>query len=47
MKEQGGCTRSITREIEIECLPDEIPEGFKVDVTELLSGQSLRAGDCR
>ncbi len=35
----------ITRAIEIECLPDEIPEGFTVDVTELMIGQSKRASD--
>jgi len=32
-------------EIEIECLPDEIPEEFTVDVSELMIGQSIRAGD--
>ena len=35
----------ITREIEIECLPDEIPEEFSVDVSELMIGQSIRAGE--
>jgi large subunit ribosomal protein L25 len=35
----------ITRMIEIECLPDEIPEGFTVDVTELMIGQAKRASD--
>ena len=35
----------ITRAIEIECLPDEIPEQFVVDVTELMIGQSKRASD--
>ena len=33
----------ITREIEIECLPDDIPEEFIVDVTELMIGQAVRA----
>jgi large subunit ribosomal protein L25 len=28
-----------------ECLPDEIPESFTVEVTNLDLGQSLRAGD--
>ena len=35
----------ITREIEIECLPDEIPEQFTMDVTELMIGQNIRAGE--
>jgi large subunit ribosomal protein L25 len=35
----------ITRAIEIECLPDDIPEKFVVDVTELMIGQAKRASD--
>jgi len=45
VKVQGGLLEVITRAIEIECLPDEIPEGFSVDVTELMIGQSKRASD--
>jgi large subunit ribosomal protein L25 len=45
VKEQGGLYEIISREIEIECLPDEIPEHFTVDVSGLRIGQSLRAGD--
>lgn len=45
VKVQGGLLEVITRAIEIECLPDEIPEGFTVDVTDLMMGQSRRAGD--
>ena len=30
---------------EIECLPDEIPENFTLDVRELMMGQSVRAAD--
>jgi large subunit ribosomal protein L25 len=44
VKQQGGLHEIVNREIEIECLPDEIPESFTEDVTELLIGQSLRAG---
>jgi large subunit ribosomal protein L25 len=43
VKVQGGLYEIVTREIEIECLPDDIPESFTVDATELLIGQSLRA----
>ena len=35
----------ITREIEVECLPNEIPEHLTVDVAHLTMGQSVRAGD--
>lgn len=45
VKEQGGLYEIITREIEIECLPEEIPEDFRVDVTEFRIGSSLRAAD--
>jgi len=31
--------------VEIECLPDDIPESFTVDVTELSIGQSIRASE--
>ncbi len=44
VKLQGGLHEVITREIEIECLPDDIPEHFTVDVSQLMIGQSIRAG---
>jgi len=43
VKVQGGLLEVITRSIEIECLPDEIPESFVVNVSELMIGQSKRA----
>ena len=43
VKVQGGIYEIISRDIEINCLPDEIPGSFTVDVTELTLGQSLRA----
>jgi large subunit ribosomal protein L25 len=45
VKTQGGLLEAVTREIEIECLPDDIPEHFVMDVTALMLGQNLRAGD--
>lgn len=45
VKLQGGIHEIVTREIEIECLPDDIPEQFDVDVNELTIGQNIRAGD--
>jgi large subunit ribosomal protein L25 len=45
VKLQGGIHEIITREIEIECLPDEIPEEFVVNVGELMIGQSVRASE--
>jgi large subunit ribosomal protein L25 len=43
VKIQGGLLEVIGREIEIECLPDDIPEFYTVDVSELMIGQNLRA----
>jgi large subunit ribosomal protein L25 len=45
VKLQGGLHELITREIEVECLPDDIPEHFTIDVSELMMGQSIRAGE--
>ncbi len=45
VKLQGGLLEIVTREISIECLPDEIPEHFSMDVTELMIGQSIRGSD--
>src|SRR6266436_6045429 len=44
IKLQGGLLEIISREVEVECLPDEIPEHFTVDVSQLMIGQSARAG---
>ena len=45
VKLQGGIFEMVTREVEIECLPGDIPEEFKVDVSGLTIGKQLRAGD--
>jgi large subunit ribosomal protein L25 len=45
VKTQGGLLDFVTREIEVECLPTDIPEHIDVDVTELLLHQSIRVRD--
>ena len=45
VKVQGGVFEMVTREVEIECLPADIPTEFKADVSELMIGKALRAGD--
>jgi large subunit ribosomal protein L25 len=45
VKLQGGIFEMVTREVEVECLPGDIPEEFKVDVSTLTIGKQLRAGD--
>jgi large subunit ribosomal protein L25 len=45
VKQQGGVFEVVTREVEIECLPNDIPTEFKVDVSELMLGKQLRASE--
>jgi len=45
VKVQGGVFETVTREVEIECLPAEIPTEFRMDVTNLMIGMSVRAGE--
>ena len=45
VKVQGGVYEVVTREVEVECLPADIPTEFKVDVSGLALNQSLRASD--
>ena len=45
VKVQGGVFEVVTREVEVECLPADIPTEFKIDVSGLMLNQSVRAGD--
>jgi len=45
VKTQGGMLDFVTREIEVECLPTDIPEHIDVDVSELALHQSVRVRD--
>ncbi|HUY81660.1 MAG TPA: 50S ribosomal protein L25 [Acidobacteriaceae bacterium] len=45
VKTQGGILDQVLREIEIECLPGDIPGHIDVDVTELTFGTVLRVAD--
>jgi large subunit ribosomal protein L25 len=45
VKQQGGVFEIVTREVEIECLPADIPTEFRADVSGLMMGDQLRAGD--
>ncbi len=44
-EEFGGMLQIIEREIEVLCLPREIPEALEVDVTELGVGDTLHVND--
>jgi large subunit ribosomal protein L25 len=45
VREKGGILQHILHELEIECLPGEIPEHIEVDVTELDVGDSIHIRD--
>ena len=45
VKQEGGLVDFVTREIQVECLPVEIPEHIEVDVQELSIGDGVRLRD--
>jgi large subunit ribosomal protein L25 len=45
VKTQGGLLDFVTREIDVQCLPTDIPEHIDLDVAELLLNQSVRVRD--
>ena len=45
IKQQGGLLDIVHREVEVECLPADIPEAIELDVTELMLGQAIRLRD--
>jgi large subunit ribosomal protein L25 len=42
VKQQGGVLDVVTKSVEIECIPDDIPDQFDIDVTELMIGNAIR-----
>ena len=42
VKQQGGLVDFIQREVQVECMPTEIPEHIEVDISELMIGQGVR-----
>ncbi len=45
VKAEGGFVDYITREIELECLPKDIPEYIEIDISHLHLRQSFKVGD--
>jgi large subunit ribosomal protein L25 len=45
VKQQGGLLEQVHREVEVECLPEDIPGELTVDVAELVIGKGIRVGD--
>ncbi len=45
--ELGGILEVVTRSLEVECTPDNVPEFIEIDVTALGIGQAMHLGDLR
>ncbi|MGA8154355.1 MAG: 50S ribosomal protein L25 [Terriglobales bacterium] len=45
VKQQGGILEQVAREVEIECLPGDIPAFIEADVSELVFGKVMRIAD--
>jgi large subunit ribosomal protein L25 len=45
VKQQGGILEQITREVEVECLPGDIPNAVELKVADLVFGIVLRVSD--
>ncbi len=45
VKLQGGVFEMVIREVEVECLPNDIPTEFRMDISGLMMGMQLRASD--
>lgn len=45
VKQQGGLVDFVTREVQVECMPADIPERIDVDVTPLMIGDGIRMKD--
>jgi large subunit ribosomal protein L25 len=43
VKTEGGFVDFVTREVEVECLPRDIPESLAIDISELHIHQSFKA----
>lgn len=47
VSDEGGVMDQVTREVEVECLPGDIPEALDVDVADLAIGDHLEAAALR
>lgn len=45
VKSEGGILQTTMRDIEISCLPKDIPDSFELDVSKLMVGDSIHVRD--
>jgi len=47
VSDEGGILQQVSRTLEISCLPDNIPDAFELDVSDLNIGDSLHVSDLK
>jgi len=47
VKLEGGIFEFVLREVEVECLPTDIPEHIDIDISELSIGSNFRVSDLK
>jgi large subunit ribosomal protein L25 len=47
VKQQGGVFELLLHEVEVECLPADIPEEIKLDISALMINDSIRLADLK
>ena len=47
VKESGGVFNALKRNVEVECLPNEIPSSFEVDISDLELNESYHVSDIK
>jgi large subunit ribosomal protein L25 len=47
VKQEGGILDQVLREVEVECLPGDIPSSIDADISELVFGKVLRVADLK
>lgn len=45
VKDHGGREEMVAREVEVECLPYDVPEKIEIDISPLMIGQAVHVGD--
>lgn len=45
VKQQGGLVDFVSRDVQVECMPAEIPEHIEVDISALMIGDGIRLRD--
>jgi large subunit ribosomal protein L25 len=47
VSQQGGVLEFLLRQVEVECLPTDIPESIELDVSKMMIGDTLKVSDIK